>query len=497
MLPERLAGIATQGVAADTETYLIRAGNLVPPLVLGSVAWYDNNTVTGKLLDKEQTLELWAHLLEDVTKILAGANIAFDLAILVREFARRGIDVLPHIFRMLMGEHEEEMSGIHDGRVFDIQHAEALHAIALGVYRKDPRTGDPLKGRYSQKQVVQLRFDRDDAKKNDKYRLRYGEFDGVPLDQLPPEAQEYPVDDVVNCFQAVLAQCGVIPTVMPSHTWGQDGKCTRCLASSVGETCWGTEPHLNLHDLAAQTATAFTLHMGAAHGFRVDQSYVDVIDDHARKNYEEGLKPFLKMGLVRKDGTEDRSMLKRMVAVAYGSSGTCPTCAGTGKVPSPANPKSKIICFQMAPDGATKLKTCDGTGLLIGPNVPTSEKGGIGYGRSFLVESGDETLMSYASLQEDMKTRSVYVPFLRTGRVCVSCDRHGTEDEPHADGCLREGWRDIPLTLRPDPILDTKRISYDGAILLFPRKPAQMINTYEIVEVPDDYVLQSGEEVVA
>lgn len=533
MLIDRLRNIATQGISADTETYLIVPGNLVPPLVLGSIAWVDENAqVKGALLTKDQSCELIATLAEDLDKILVGMNIAFDLAVWIKEFAKRGIDLIPYIATMLQGPyhgmpedyvHDPESTevfkypdgswpGIHNGRVFDIQHSMMLDAIANGVLGKNPKDHSPLRGRYSQDTIIQLLFERDDAKKNDAFRLRYGEFDGMPLDQLPLEAQQYPVDDTVNAMQAALAECGLIPRVAPSHDFDKEGRCTRCGATSMSQSCWVTRMNYNMTDLAAQTSSAFWTHMAAAGGFRIDQSYVDKIEKHATEAYAENIKPFIEAGLVRADGSEDRSQLKRRVAVAYGAKGTCTTCNGTGKVPSPANPKSKIICFKMSDDGVTKVKTCDGTGMVLNANVPTSEKGGISYGRSHLIESGDEFLMEYASVLEDAKIRNVYCPGLRTARTCISCGHHGIEDDPHEDGCAMAGWKDIPLTLRINPILDTKRISIDGFVMLLPRKAGYLDAKtqeyipslrecfvppppkYEEVEVPDDYVLQPDEK---
>lgn len=493
MLIDRLRTMAEHGTGVDTETYLLRPGNLVPPLVLGSVSWWDGQEVKGALLTKDQTVELWRELLLDVNKILVGANLAFDLAVLVKEFAKRGVDIIPWIFQALMGDHTEEMTGIHDGRIYDIQHAEALNAIAHGLLGKDPRTGIQFKGRYSQERVVKNLFN-EEAKENDEFRLRYGEFDGVPLEQLPWKAQQYPVDDTNYALKSGLAQCGVIHKIGNAHSWGKDGKCTTCGAISNGQPCWIRAMHYNLHDLAAQTASHFCAHMGAAHGFRIDQNYVDVILDYSNKNYNENIKPYKAMGLIRADGSEDRSLLKKKIAIAHGSSIPCPVCQGTGKVPSPANPKSKINCFQMGLDGITREKTCDGTGLTLHPDTPLSEKGGIAYGRSNLTESGDEELMNYASVLEDKKIRDVYGPGLRTARLCVTCDHVGDEEDPHVEGCAKGGWRDIPYTLRPNPILDTKRMSYDSIIMLLPRAAGKLVDKTEVVNVPDDYVLQEGEQ---
>jgi DNA polymerase-1 len=77
--------------------------------------------------------------------------------------------------------------------------------------------------------------------------------------------------------------------------------------------------------------------------------------------------------------------------------------------------------------------------------VPRSDGGGIAYGRDALVESGDETLMAFAHYTEGRKILEVYIPYLRQGV-------------------------DRPLTLKPNTILTSGRVSYDGAIMLLPRE---------------------------
>lgn len=474
----RLQSMGTHGISYDTETHLVQPGLVTPPVVVGSAGWFDEAAmkIQGELLTKEQALEMFAIIADNPDKILVGANIAFDIAVVAVEFAKRGIDIMPEICRMLLGDKGYEPTNA-DGRVFDLQHAEALNAIAYGYLNKDPRNGGPLvnpetgkRGRYSLATCVDLTLGRKDAKANDEWRMRYAELEGIPLDQWPQSAKDYPIDDAKNTIECALAQAGILPKTTPHHTWGPKGACVDCGATSFGVQCLTKRPHLNLHDLQAQTGTAVMLHMGASWGFRVDQKYVDIIEDYSRKNREEGQKPFIDAGIVRANGSEDRSELKRRIAVAHGSSEPCPVCEGTGKVPSPKNPKSKIICFKLDEYG-NKKKTCDGTGLVLNPDVPRSEKDGIAYGRDVLAESGDETLMNYSSYLEDQKTLNVYVPYLRTARVCTDCGKHGTEDSPHVDGCAMSGWKDIPLILRPNPILDTGRVSYDGTIQLMPRKP--------------------------
>ncbi len=483
---------AADWVSFDTETHLVRDGLLVPPIVCGSAAWinrqvYDSamvlsdaeedgrdddeaisrlrewvqsqRLIDASILDKSDALALATEVLEDQTKVLVGANIAYDLLILAAEQAKRGIDAMPAIFRALAA-----------GHVYDLQIAEALHAVAQGTLGRDPRTGGPLtnpetgkRGRYSLATCVDLVLGRTDAKANDEWRLRYAELDGVPMADWPQPALDYPKDDVVNSLECALAQVGHLPSVSHVHHWPSGGPgseprpCLDCGETQLGTLCRAMRRHRNLHDLSNQVWTAFAMHAGAAWGFRVDQGSVDVIERHALRNRERGIVPFVAAGLVRADGSENRSELKRRVAVAYGAGEKCPTCDGTGKVPSPANPRSMIICHSVNEYGK-KEKTCDGTGLVLPLEVPRSEKDGVSYGRDTLHESGDDTLMSYGDFQEDSKDLSVYVPYLRRAR------------EQAANG----RWRDIPLTLRPNVILETGRTSYDGVIQLFKRQPGHV-----------------------
>lgn len=463
------------GVALDVESHRIQPGLLAPPLVCGSAAWLTPHGMVGELLSKDVALDVFAGTVDDPGAILVGANIAFDLLVLAKELGKLGVDVMPNIF-----------DALENDRIYDLQIAEALHAIAGGHLGKDPRTGGDLinpetgrRGRYSLSMCVDLVLGRQDAKANDEWRERYAELEKVPMDEWPVTARDYPVDDARNTIETALAQTGHLGKRVPHHRWGANDACLDCGATSVTTPCTVRRAHRNLHDLSAQVGTAFAMHLGAAWGFRVNQSAVDVIERHALRNKERGITPFIESGLVRADGSENRSELKRRVAIAYGAKDPCPTCTGTGKVPSPAakpvqcktcrgrsapwkwggeikaptvascstckntglvpNPKPPLINCCIIRDPGTEQevreKTCDGTGLLIIEDVPRSEKDGIGYGRDVLHESGEEFLMSYGDYQEDAKDLTVYVPYLRRARVALS----------------------------------------------------------EIVEVPDDYVLQEGE----
>lgn len=611
----RIQSLLDHGVSLDTETFVMVPGNLCPPLVAGSAGWYCDGSVHGAFLPREQAIQAFLDALRDPSTIIVTANGPYDLAVLVVELEHIGFDVLPLIFE-----------AFEQQRIYDIQTAEALHAIANGHLGKDPRTGGALmnpdtgrKGQYSLAMCVSLTLGRDDSKANDEFRLRYHELADIPPEQWPPAARDYPVDDARNTLQVALAQCGFLPKTAVHHLWGtftrEDGTeytaCTACGATKVSATCVRREPHRNLLQVADQTYSAFCLHLGAVWGFHVDQKAVDTIEGYALRRRAKLIQPFIDAGIITHDADgyhENQSVLKRMVAIAYGATEPCPHCKGTGKIPSPTakpvrcgdcrgaclptakpgpkcnawraahaipqvpgaalgapgalpwwcgvcsntglvpNPNPKMInCVlkgakRSADEDAGEddaesegdTKTCDGTGFVLPVGVPKTDKGGVGKGRDPLIESGDEFLMSLGSYLEDAKVLKDYVPWLRRGRACVECCQPGTEKRPHISTCgtaarftrvgddgvpvvevPAENYRDIALTLRPNTPLETERVSYiDGYVQLLPRAPGFKDNEpggtgeyipslrecitargprYEIVEVPEDYVLQEGE----
>lgn len=411
--------------AFDLETYLIERGILAPRIVCGSSASIDVVTgqIRGELLDKAAAAARAKEILR-TGKVIVGANIAYDLACLVVYD--------PDFLELIFKAFDEE-------RVYDVQIAMALDAIAWGLLYIDPRTSMPLRdpdtgkqARYNLAVCVDLCLGRKDAKRNDDWRKRYGELDGVPIADYPPEAAQYPVDDAENTLGVAVAQ-----------------------VLGGGSGVKGGSPLRNLGDLPAQVETAFGLHLGAIWGMRVDQEKVRALRTKTEAAHKVYLERFTEAGFFKADKKtgevkEDGATVKRAVIFAYDpEAGPCPDSvrgvgrfanldvdgggAGNcrdGKVLSPKTGKP-INC-----------KTCSGTGLNLA-NAPRTPTGGVRADRDALAESGSDILMAFGD-NEAEKILQTYLPKFES--------------------------EEIGLALRPNVIVATGRTSYDGLIQLLPQK---------------------------
>ncbi len=498
MLSDRLARMLSDCIAFDTETHMRQPGLSAPPLVCASVARWDvsQNKPIGHILDKEQARQVFLAALTDDRFTLAMANGAFDMLVMAMDAARRGVDILPAIF-----------AAYEAGRVFDIQIAEALHHIALGCLGVDPRTkrklADPATGKagaYSLAIVHDLVTGKANAKANDRWRKSYALLEHIPIDQWPQDAREYPIDDACNTLEDALAQTGHVSN-LGVHEWkrGANGGqvCINCespLLAGVSPHCRSKYVRKNIHDLALQAYTHWAMALGAAWGLTPDPAAVARLKYEATKDLAEEVKPFIAAGIIRDDGTEAQNVLKSMVARAYGSKDPCPACVNTTETKGSGRGKARTTWSEPAPgripSPATQGRTlvncpdCDGTGLHLTVSVPRAEKGGVSKGRDQLNESGNELLMSYAAFGEDRKIRTVYVPFMEEG---IAAELHLREDEitmVDANGALTTEGLDrclariaaagsrgvIPITLKPNVLLETNRTSYRDKTQTMPRE---------------------------
>lgn len=497
----RLDSMLEYAISVDLETDLIQPGLLAPPIVLGSAAearlvpahiergrnedgsFWDREVpagveLNGQLLTKGSVCALFDRIYDSPSTVLCGANIAYDLLCDAVAKARLGIDVMGKIFAMY-DPNNEVVRGDCDGRVFEIQLAEPLHAIAQGHVGKHALSREPLMnkstgrpGRYSLDNVTFEVQGREDAKTNDIFRLSFHQFHDVPLHLLPFQARQYPVDDAKNTHGNALGQAGHLPSVNP-HEWiehnGEVVFCEHCgvpMSSTAPQACMRKQRRRNLQGLALQAYYAWAAHVGSAWGLHVPQDMVDKLEKKVDAQREGASAPFKAAGFMRENGSVIEVVLKTLCAVAYGARDLCPTCNGTGKVPSEKT------------EGRTKAncKECDGTKLALTPHCPRSKSGEVSISRDALNESGDDLLIAYAE-QPSKKIKTTYIPLLRRGRACNVCGSTGckTKYKPaHEEWCTaplgEAGFREVPITPRVDPLKETERAAIEDGLHGIPRK---------------------------
>lgn len=274
-------------LAWDTETHLVQPGLLAPPIVCGSLAKRDPHGVSTQLSHirfseggTPTTLQVVEEKLS-LDVIWVGANIAYDFACVLAE--------RPDLFPLIWKAYEE-------ARVFDVQIASSLHAIAQGRMRDgDLFRPDGTKiqsGRYSLEECVREWLGRSDAKRNDRFRLSYALLEHLPISEWPEDARQYPVDDAVNTLEVAEAQ----------------------LARAQ-----------NLHDLPPQVHAAFCIHLGTVWGLRADEARVAEFKGHVDSHLRELTAWAREQGFMRAkvkkrpdDLSKDTAALKERVFKAYG-----------------------------------------------------------------------------------------------------------------------------------------------------------------------------------
>jgi len=392
-------------VAFDTETHLITPGVLAPKLVVGS--FYTPEESGFLLYPDDVVTEVLEWLQNDW--YFVGANIAYDFGVVLAYVTKARPEAAAEFLREIFRAYDE-------GRVWDVQVAEALYAIAQGHLGRNPETGEKF-ARYSLQIVVELTTGRKNAKEHDEWRLRYGELDGIPIHLWPRNAQQYPVDDATNTWDAYAVQ-----RARAEHT----------------------KQETNLHDLPAQCRAAWALHLGAIWGFRVDQEAVNAFEMEVTSKRNELVGTLSELGFLRMDGSKDTRRIARAVIEAYDAfAKACPSCQSTGLVAGAQRFGKTGKPLKQTFETCIK---CSGNGVLGKPElVPQTPKGKVSASRDALYESGDENLLLLAKLGETDKSISTYIPYLRTAG-------------------------DVPLTLKPNVLLETGRVSYSDVIQLFPRR---------------------------
>lgn len=192
----------------------------------------------------------------------------------------------------------------------------------------------------------------------------------------------------------------------------------------------------NLIDLKAQCHAAFAIHLGAVWGLRTDPARVSAFKGEVEAQISLLEQWAIEQGLMKK------------------------------KTKKPKADGTWDFSIDKKALGERVLRAYDG-------NPPHTEKGGISTAKETLEDSGDPILERFVEVNKWRKFET-YIPTLEEASA-------------------------VPLNVKPNILLSTGRVSYEGLIQLMPRKGgvrecfvARRFDLYK--EVPDDYALRDGEE---
>jgi hypothetical protein len=215
-------------VGFDVETHPIKPGLLAPRLVCMSYAIADGNGgySTGLVL-REDAIRIFRQWLLDPRVVLVAHNATFDVGVFLAEDP----DLVPLVFEAYC-----------DHRIRCTARRQEVIDVAAGM-RKFRRTKRAVtKTTYALVDLLKLYFDqvRD---KTDTWQLRYGLLDGVPIEQWPPDAVSYAIDDSIDALRIYDTQ-------------------TSAMVSYFGE---------ELPNQSEQQQASFALHLQSMWGLRAER----------------------------------------------------------------------------------------------------------------------------------------------------------------------------------------------------------------------------------
>lgn len=233
--------------AFDTETHLIKPGEQVPRMVCLSYACEALDSIASNVLHRDDLLtpSVLHTALLDQTKVLVGQFVAYDMAVIIRQWP----ELLPLVF-----------DAYNADRVTCTQVRAKLIDIAHGEYR--------MHGEYNLATLAKRAKYPEDLDK-DTWRLRYSEFDQTPVKDWPEGAVHYSLHDALSTLWVTSEQ------------------------EQFRESC--------LADQFRQARASFALHLVSAWGITTDQKMVAELKRKIQLELDRSRDLLEKEGLVYKD----------------------------------------------------------------------------------------------------------------------------------------------------------------------------------------------------
>lgn len=443
----------------DFETHLIRPGMVAPrPVVL---SYADDRAHL--IVDRREMCAWFERQFQ--SEELVGHNVAFDLVVAAAEW--------PHLLRSIM-------DAIDAGRVHCTMIRQALLDIAAGESEFRRRDDKVTKTSRALGALGELYFGELWAKGEETYRLRYGELDGVPLEDWPAAAVDYPLQDAERPLRVFAAQA-------------ERAKELRALEEMRG--VWESKPG-EIPDEIPQTRKALWLQLMSSWGLRTDPAMVAEVRADYERDQAEVRRRLMPLGLIREDGTRDMEVIRDRVLKAYAARGL--------EAPRTA-PSSRSTDGQVKADTDTLVESGDNDLAFLGESLSDAStintwlrhledgtRHPICVGYNALVDSG-RTSAREPNIQNPPrkgKIRSCFVP--RSSYFFSFVDYDTAELRALAQVCIwLLGYSTLGDALRAgeDPHLslaaDLEGITYEEAIARKKSGDKAILETRQLCKVPN------------
>lgn len=283
-------------IAWDTETRRFRAGKKAPELAC--VTWQEAQENTPHIEHWSKAEGLFESWLSDKDCLLVGHNVAYDMGVVCAQFPQ----LIPAVFR-----------AYEDNRVTDTMVRQRMIDIARGCYRGYPdRDGVWRKLGYSLMDLTRRHTGK--ILKKDGWRLRYGEFRDLPLDQWVKKAEQLQKEALKAVkagstdkdLQAIILD---VPEQVLLYALEDATSTLSCFLAQEEDIKF-------LHDQYRQTRGEWALHLSATWGLRTRALGIQQLEQQTKDAILEIKKRLVSAGLIRTNGTRDTKKAKQhMLAV--------------------------------------------------------------------------------------------------------------------------------------------------------------------------------------
>lgn len=254
-------------VAIDTETHLISYPNQVnPDMVVLSYAYEDCDGLIdsglAKNKDAEDKLTHWFTEASKGRLLIIGANIAFDLCVILKKFPE---------LEFLIWE------SLKKGSISDIQLRERLYLIStIGRHNAKRTDLGSLVDRYLNIEMS--------GKSGDVWRFKYGELENVPLEKWPKEAVDYAIMDAIYTLKVWKKQ--------------KDIQSLRGYGSMNSENI--------------QVASAFALRILNIEGILINQDKVKDLKKTVEAKYNHAVEQLKTEGIINEEGKRNQAKVREL-----------------------------------------------------------------------------------------------------------------------------------------------------------------------------------------